>query len=135
MRKQIFPILGIIVLGYLVMSMKIEKTLQQGPWEAPLEYRDLKNPFANTDDEDRIGRALYSKNCKHCHGNLGKGDGASAKLLNTQVANFTSESFKKQPDGGLYYKIKVGRGDMPSFDKVITDEEDRWMLVKYIKQL
>lgn len=135
MGKQLFPILGIITLGCLAMSMKIEKTSQQEPWEAPLEYRVLKNPFAKTDDEDRIGRTLYSKNCKHCHGNLGKGDGTSAKLLNTQVANFTSESFKKQSDGSVYYKIKVGRGDMPSFEKVILDEDDKWMLIKYIKQL
>ncbi|MGB5554982.1 MAG: cytochrome c, partial [Flavobacteriaceae bacterium] len=73
------------------------------------------------------------KQCKFCHGNKGKGDGNQANLVDTPVADFTTDTFKKQSDGSMYYKIYTGRNDMPSFEKVITDKEDLWLVINYIK--
>lgn len=126
--------LGILFFGsFTILSMTVIKTNYQDPWEAPTEYQNMKNPYAGVEDEDRIGRMIYSKHCKFCHGSKGKGDGNQANLLETQVANFTSDAFKNQTDGSIYYKIYTGRDEMASFEKIITDEEDLWMVVNYIK--
>jgi hypothetical protein len=51
------------------------------------------------------------------------------------MGDFTDDSFKNQTDGALYYKTYFGRDDMPSFDKKITAEEDKWLVINYIKNL
>jgi len=118
-----------------LVSMTLVKNNLQEPWKVPKEYQEMKNPYAGFEDEDRIGRYIYSKHCKLCHGSKGKGDGNQANLLKTKVADFTTDSFKNQPDGSIYYKLKTGRNEMTSFEKIIPDEEDFWMVVNYIKGL
>ncbi len=128
-------LLSLLAIGsLLLLSMGIIKS-NQDPWEVPEEYQNMKNPYTNVEDEDRIGRTIYSKHCKFCHGSKGKGDGNQANLLQTKVADFTTDTFKSQTDGSIYYKIKTGRNEMLSFDRIITDEEDLWMVVNYIKGL
>ena len=51
------------------------------------------------------------------------------------LGDFSSEELQAQTDGTLFYKITTGREDMPSFEKKITDEEDRWLIVNYVRQL
>ncbi len=95
----------------------------------------MKNAYTEEKDADQIGRELYAIHCKSCHGKKGLGDGSKSKELNTKVPDITASKFKAQADGDIYYKTYIGREDMPSFEKKIKDEEDRWMLVNYIKQL
>lgn len=121
--------------SFALLSMTVIKSHQNDPWEVPSEYQNLKNPYAGIEDDENIGRIVYSKNCKFCHGSKGKGDGPQAKLVETPVVNFTQDSFKNQTDGSIYYKIYTGRKDMPSFEKIITDEEDLWLVINYIKSL
>jgi mono/diheme cytochrome c family protein len=71
--------------------------------------------------------------CRSCHGKTGLGDGSKAFELESDVKDFTSKTFKSQSDGSIYFKIIIGRDEMPSFDKKIREEEDRWMLVNYVK--
>jgi len=33
----------------------------------------------------------------------------------------------------MYFKMIIGRNEMPAFDKKIKSEEDRWLLINYIK--
>ncbi|EAR00259.1 c-type cytochrome [Maribacter sp. HTCC2170] len=132
--KNKFLHLGTVLIGSAtLLSMTVMKSVDQEPWNVPVEYQNLKNPYVNVDDEDRIGLDVYSKYCKFCHGKKGKGDGAQANLVETPVKDFTLDSFKNQSDGSIYYKISIGRGDMTGFEKLIPDEEEMWMLVNYIK--
>ncbi len=94
----------------------------------------MKNPYAGIEDEDRIGRTIYSKHCKFCHATKGKGDGNQANLLQTKVADLTIDEFKNQTDGSIYYKVYTGRNEMPGFEKIIMEEEDMWMVLNYIKK-
>ena len=108
--------LGAILFGsFVLLSMTIIKTNQQEPWVAPVEYQNIKNPYSGVEDRERIGRIIYSKQCKFCHGSKGKGDGNQANLLETVVADLTAASVKNQTDGSLYYKIYTVRNDMPTF--------------------
>jgi mono/diheme cytochrome c family protein len=113
--------------------MSLMTSLQEKPWEAPAKYQKMKNPELKNADSDQIGRILYSKHCKSCHGSKGKGDGKKSASLDTKTPDFTKESFKNQTDGTLYYKTFIGRDDMPSFKKKITDTEEQWLIVNYIK--
>jgi len=135
MKKPIFIISTIFILSFVFISMTVIKTIPQDPWEAPSKYQKLDNPFADTQDDENIGRSLYSKHCKSCHGTKGKGDGKKAGSVDTPIGNFHDASFKNQTDGSLYYKTIFGRDDMPSFKNKIKDEEDRWLLVNYMRTL
>ena len=124
----------ILLVGSLTLvSMTLVKSDLQESWEVPEEYQNMKNPYIDSEDEDRIGKTIYAKNCKFCHGSKGKGDGNQSKLLQTPVADFTSEAFKSQSDGSIYYKLSEGRNEMPGFQSIITDDEDFWMVINYIK--
>lgn len=134
--KKIFLLIALILVGSFVLATTMGmKSNEQDYWEVPVEYQNMKNPYANIEDDEKIGRTIYSKHCKLCHGNKGMGDGSGAKLIETPVANFTLPFFKNQTDGSIYYKIYNGRNDMPGFEKVITYEEDLWMIVNYVKSL
>ncbi len=135
MKKQLLLIGTLIVGSFIMLSMTIIKSNLQDPWEVPAKYQKMVNPYADTADDEKIGRVLYSKHCKSCHGTKGKGDGTKAKSLDTPAGDFTDASFKNQTDGSLYYKTFIGRDDMPSFKKKIADEEEQWLVINYIKGL
>ena len=78
---------------------------------------------------------MYSKHCKSCHGTKGLGDGTKAEDIDTPIGDFTDPAFSSQSDGSLYYKTFFGRDDMPGFNKKITDEEEKWLLVNYVRSL
>nr|NQU89062.1 cytochrome c [Bacteroidota bacterium] len=105
------------------------------PWEIPGKYMKMENPYKDDASLLKVGKMLYSKHCKSCHGGKGECDGPKAKQLETYCSDFTSEDFKKQSDGEMYYKSFVGRDEMPNFEKKITDDEDRWAVINYIRSL
>ncbi len=106
----------------------------QDKWIVPDEYKNMENEYAG-EDEDGIGEELYEQHCKSCHGEEGHGDGTKAKELETPLRDLTSEEVQSQTDGELYYKAIIGRDEMPNFEKKIRDEEDRWMLINYLRAL
>ncbi len=105
------------------------------PWDIPDKYTSMENPYANDASLEKIGKMLYAKHCKSCHGADGIGDGSKAAELETYPGDFTSDEFKDQKDGVKYYKSFIGRSEMPNFEKKITDDEDRWALINYVKTL
>lgn len=135
MKKQILIISTILIGGFTLLSMTILQSNPQETWEVPTKYKKMKNPFASATDDENIGRILYNKHCKSCHGKTGRGDGKKAETIDTPVGDFTDTSFKEQTDGMLYYKTFFGRDDMPSFKKKISDNEEQWLIINYIRTL
>jgi mono/diheme cytochrome c family protein len=135
MKKQKLILMAVLLGSFAFMSMNLIKTTVQEPWEVPAKYEKMKNPYADVADAEKIGRVLYSKHCKSCHGTKGEGDGPKAEELDTEMPSLTTDAFKKQSDGAMYYKTYEGRDDMPSFIKKIADEKDQWLLINYIKGL
>ena len=109
-------------------------TLPQEKWVVPEKYKNMKNEYAG-EDEDGIGEELYDQHCKSCHGKEGFGDGTKAKELETELNDLTSAEVQSQTDGELYYKAIIGRDEMPNFEKKIRDEEERWMVINYLRSL
>lgn len=106
-----------------------------GPWDIPAKYKTMENPHAADKSLVRVGKMLFTKHCKSCHGAEGLGDGTKAAALNTYPGDFTSDEFKKQAPGVLYYKSIIGRNEMPNFEKKIPDEEDQWAVIMYMLTL
>lgn len=134
MKKNIIAINMLFLILLFSVSMTEKLTLKDD-WPVPDKYTKMENPYSDTKDSEQIGRRLYAVHCKSCHGSKGLGDGPKSAELKTKVPNFTTSEFKSQPDGAIYYKTFVGRDEMPAFDKKISDAEDQWMLVNYIKSL
>ena len=135
MKKQIFILSAVLIGSFALLSMTTLKTILQDPWEVPSKYEKMENPFVDDADAENIGRMLYSKHCKSCHGSKGKGDGTKADTIDTEMGDFSDGSLTDQTDGALYYKTFEGRDDMPSFKKKIKEEEDQWLIINYIRVL
>lgn len=101
-------------------------------WPVPGKYKNMQNPFKADAESIGIGKTLFSKYCKSCHGSKGLGDGSKATYLNTNIRSFKSVAFKAQKPGEIYYKSFIGRNEMPNFEKKIPDDEDRWAIINYL---
>ena len=51
------------------------------------------------------------------------------------LGDFSTSEFQEQSDGALFYKTSFGRDDMPEYTKKMTDDEDRWLIVNYMRTL
>ena len=105
------------------------------PWVAPEDARQVKNPVPVNPDTLAAGAQLFHENCAPCHGETGKGDGETGKIIKKKPANFTdAKLMSEETDGSLFWKMGEGRGPMPSWKDELSDKE-RWQLVNYIRKL
>ncbi|MFC2121218.1 c-type cytochrome [Bacteroidota bacterium] len=136
-RKILFG--GIVLIGLsLLLTAFTTKTYGQEtkPWKISGKYVAMKNPTKPNAADLKIGKTLFAKHCKSCHGTNGAGDGSKAAGLKTKfIGDFTKGFGKQSKDGEIYYKTFIGRDEMPGFEKKISDEEDRWIIINYIKSL
>jgi mono/diheme cytochrome c family protein len=133
MKKNLNLIMTLGAIAAFTLSL-VAFTVPQDKWDVPDEYKKMKNEYAG-EDEDDIGKDLYSKHCKSCHGKEGYGDGTKAAELETSMRDLSTEEVQEQTDGELFYKSMIGRDEMPNFEKKIRDDEDRWMVVNYLRGL
>jgi mono/diheme cytochrome c family protein len=134
--KNFFTLLSIVLLSVGMLSFLVPQDQKKGgPWEIPPKYKNMKNPVASNADLLPVGKMLWAKHCKSCHGNLGLGDGPKAASLKTFPGNFKNPAFQAESDGVIYYQAIIGRDEMPNFEGKIPEEEDRWALVNFIRTL
>ncbi len=126
-------ILSLIIASSIAIVLLTSMTILEN-WEVPEEYKTMENPVKGQADPDGIAVDLWKTHCVSCHGKTGNGDGKKADELETELADFAEEEIQAQSDGELYYKSFIGRDEMPNFEKKITDNEDRWLLVNYMRQ-
>ena len=125
-------ILLITVLTVVITALSFTLISNGDPWEIPAKYKSMENPTKATSDNISIGKTMYNKYCKSCHGVKGLGDGVKSKMVDTEMPDITTDEYKEQPDGIKYYKSIIGRGDMPNYEKKIPDVEDRWAVINYM---
>ncbi len=134
--KKLKSILTISAIALFVTSLLVAFTSPppQEDWVVPAEYAELENKYPGGDVDD-IGKDLYMKHCRSCHGKEGYGDGSKAGELETEMRDLTWEEVQEQSDGVMYYKSIIGRDEMPNYEKKIPNEEDRWLLINYMRTL
>lgn len=135
MRNMISKLgITILVLGMVSFGL-MSFTGFQKPWDTPEKYKSMKNPTKPTDENIAIGKALYVKHCKACHGSTGKGDGPKAVNLKTKMRSLTSPEVRALSPGEMYYRSFIGRDEMPNFESKIPEINDRWYIINYLATL
>lgn len=128
--------MGLMAFGItLLFAFSVPQTQKKGAaWKIPAEYKSKANPHKGDANAEKLGKAAYAKHCRSCHGNLGLGDGPKAKNLETHPGDFSDAKWLGSvTDGDLYYMSFIGRDEMPNFESKITDEEERWGIINYIR--
>lgn len=120
MRKSIFLLIAAML--YLLQPANAQD------WVVPEDQKNIENPLPYNLSNVEKGKELYLKNCKSCHGDVGKNNGLPLVPPPPDVA---SENMQANSQAELYYKITYGRGGMPQFETTLS-EDDRWRLVNYI---
>ena len=106
-----------------------------GAWNIPAKFKTTKNPVAVSKESVGEGKDLFSKHCKSCHGAKGLGDGPKAATLDASCSDFSTKKFQAQADGEIFFQVSEGKGKMPSFKKLIPEDNGRWTLVNYIRTM
>jgi len=118
------------IVALAVVSVFFLKSFAQNNWNVPADKK-AKNSYVKFDAASAgQGEAIYNKNCASCHGNPGKGN--VQKTLNPIPPDLSSKGTQSLTDGELFYILSTGRGLMPNFKSMISDEE-RWKVISYIR--
>ena len=112
----------------LIFVITLRLSAQQ-PWIVPEENLAKLSAFAFSDSTHKIGAELYNTNCKSCHGDPGKNN--VIKLVPPPV-DPASDKMQANSDGGLYYKISLGRMPMPTFKNILSPN-DIWVVISYMR--
>ena len=108
------------------------------------EQDAIANPTRATLESLTNGEMYYQRYCATCHGPEGLGDGpvaasspfaphASGPLPLVLPINGPMSMARVFSDGHIYTTISIGRGRMPSYDRIPA--EARWDVVNYIREL
>jgi mono/diheme cytochrome c family protein len=106
-----------------------------GVWNIPAKFKTTKNPVAVSKESVADGKDLYAKHCKSCHGSAGLGDGTKAASLDVTCSDFSTKKFQGLADGEIFFQISEGKGKMPSFKKLVPEDNGRWAIVNYLRTL
>jgi cytochrome c6 len=90
--------------------------------------------FAATGDKGSAndsGGGAFKRNCVSCHGANGAGTPLGKSM---QVPDLRSPEVQKKPDAELAQTITEGRGDMPSFKRVLNTEQVQ-AVIDYVRGL
>lgn len=88
---------------------------------------------------ENSGQERYNINCAICHGVKGDGLGILVEkkgdLLLKKPPSLLTDTYKKYSDARIYYVITYGWGLMGNYGTQITDDNDRWAVVNYVREL
>ena len=107
--------------------------------DADFEYKLAaldKNPLALTSQEqaDKIfadGKALFTSNCAHCHGE--KGDGQGPMVASGAYVGVPDYKNLTIAEGQMFYSIYYGKGMMGGHAPMLNKREI-WTLVHYVRK-
>ncbi len=138
MRQPLLKGLAVAVFALLLAAYTLPirsfADTPQEEWKAPARAARKKNPIPAEEKSISTGKAIYTAQCLSCHGPAGHGDGTAAKDLNPKPRNLSDPKIQEQSDGSIFWKLTEGRKPMPTFEKLIS-EEDRWNVINYVRTL
>lgn len=136
-RKRVWRIMRTGLWGVTLIGLQALVSVGlAGPsgWDVPSEADLLVNPIPMTQESLGAGSVIYAKRCAICHGDTGAGNGPSSQSLGIPPPNLRDSELMAQSDGSLFWKISTGRGPMPNW-QVILSEEERWQVIHYLRVL
>lgn len=116
----------IYIFSLLLLALPISA---QDVWDVPAADRTKLSPAIFTGDTHKMGEDVFNRNCASCHGNPGK---ANFIALVPSPGDPAGERFQGNTDGAMFYKIRTGRGPMPSFKSILSTSEV-WQVISYVR--
>lgn len=101
----------------------------QTEWPVPDDQKSKLADFEFSDQTREAGAALYLTNCRSCHGTPGEGNFIN---LNPPPGDPATAKIQHNIDGEIYYKLREGRGQMPSFKKIFSVQQI-WEVISYLR--
>jgi len=105
------------------------------PTDEYLRAAEDRNPLKltadNTEEMFKKGKALYTSNCAHCHGE--KGDGNGPMVVSGAFAGVPNYSNLTITEGQMFYSIYYGKGAMGNHSSFLNKREI-WTLVHYVSK-
>jgi len=126
---------SLLLVVAIIMAFSFTKiNVQDDPWVAPESAKEIENivPEKKRAASAKKGEKVFMKRCSFCHGETAKGDGPAGARFTPKPANLTSESVQGQTDGEIFWKVSNGRGNMPKWESILSEEE-RWDVVNFIR--
>ena len=125
-----------VVFGFGLALVAITIVSAQAPGGSP-DGKKMKNPVASSADSIVAGQALFTKNCRFCHGADAKGDGPMAPK-DTHPSDLTDAKWDRgSTDGELFLVLRDGAG--PDFKmkgyKGRMSEPDMWNVINYLRSV
>lgn len=102
-------------------------------WASPKQAAARVNPVKTNEASIARGAKSYATLCVSCHGKHALGDGVAGASLNPKPTNLKAMS-GGHSDGDFAWKIENGRGAMPAW-KGLLSENEIWDLVNFIQDL
>ena len=143
LRETITTMRWVAALFTLVFTVALATTVvdaQRRGGDPKLAAR--KNPVPSNAASITAGRALYNKNCRHCHGLRGKGDGLLAPK-DPSPADLTDAKWDHgTTDGEIFALIWNGaeeaangeESEMKGMKGTLTEKEV-WQVINYIRSI
>lgn len=127
---------ALITLAFAVALTTATADAQRRGGDPKLAAR--KNPVAANAASIKSGQALYAKNCRHCHGLRGRGDGPLAPK-DPKPADLTDAKWDHgSSDGEIFALIWNGapapKSEMKGMKGTLT-EKNVWEIVNYIRSI
>lgn len=143
--RPLAPVAGLMVLAVLTHGMLVgcggssqESGTQSSGSQTTTETPPAQPPAdtgAVPADPIAHGQQVYAARCVLCHGPEGKGDGPASAALNPKPRNHTDGVYmKSRTDEDLLAVIRDGKGAMPAWKSVLTEQEIQDVL-KYVRTL
>jgi mono/diheme cytochrome c family protein len=129
MKRLLLSLSVIVIAGVFTFG---QESVQK--WMAPARAAAKKNPVPANETSITLGKKIYERQCLACHGAQGKGDGPVAAHLEKRPGNLSNPKLWEQSDGELFWKVNEGHRPMPTFKRIMSDEE-RWPVINYIRTL
>jgi mono/diheme cytochrome c family protein len=128
---QVIITAGLLFVG---ASLSYSGDAPADEWKAPARAAKKPNPVPADAASVAAGKKIFAGNCLACHGATGKGDGPAAKALTPKPRDLSDSAIQSQTDGSMFWKLTEGKKPMPSFEKLIS-ENDRWNVINYVRTL
>lgn len=126
----------LVIAGCAVLCLSIGVAAQRRGGDPKLAA--LKNPVPSNTASVTAGRGLYGKNCRHCHGLRGKGDGPLAPK-NPSPADLTDAKWDHGGSDGEIYTIILNGAPAPMSEmkpmKGTLSPTQIWQIVNYIRSI
>ena len=103
--------------------------LAQTEWIVPEDQNLKLSKFQFDETTQNSGADLYLINCKSCHGMPGENNFVTLPTLPGDPADIKIQG---NTDGGMYFKVREGKGLMPSFKKILTVKQT-WDVISYLR--